>query len=289
MDDSSVDPLLEEYSYPTMFGDAEVFTLETEDDVPVRVLYVAGGFQSATFLGERRFEPVFAYYRAIDCVFDLRPVRRMLMIGGGAFSYPKHLLTSDDARLRASSIDVVEIDPAIVDIARRHFFLDEVERAHGSGLGGSGRLGIVVADGVEVLRNAAPASYDVVVNDSFDGVNLTSGLLAPESLAAAKRALVEGGLYLVNVVAETPEEAEPFARALRAAFAHVAFLPCPDEDFAGSANNLIIASDEPLVRDAKKGAWPRDFWDCYGAFADDDCFWQTAELGWALDSPRELF
>lgn len=244
MGESRVDPLLEEYTYPTMFGDAEVFTLETEDGVPVRVLYVAGGFQSATFLGDRRFEPVFAYYRAIDRVFDLRPVRRMLMIGGGAFSYPKHLLTSGGVRLRQASIDVVEIDPVIVDIARRHFFLDEVERVHGPQ--GTGRLGVAVADGIDVLRNAEPATYDVVVNDSFDGVNLTSGLLAPESLAAAKCALVEGGLYLVNVVAETPEEVEPFACALRATFANVCLLSCPDDDFAGSANNLLLASDAPV-------------------------------------------
>ena len=90
------DELLEEFSYPTMFGEAQVFTLETDDEderecedtdakchgesggsdgaetendaserlesadtdqhgKPIRVLYVGGGFQSASYLGDARF------------------------------------------------------------------------------------------------------------------------------------------------------------------------------------------------------------------------------------------
>lgn len=242
---AEIDPLFEEYCIPTMFGDAEVFTLETDEGVPVRVLYVAGGFQSATYLGERRFAPVFEYYRAIDRTFDAgRAIDRVLMIGGGAFSYPKHFLTCEDERMTRVSIDVVEIDPAIVDIAREHFFLDEIERIHG--VQATGRLRIMVEDGAEVLRRADDGIYQLVVNDSFSGTDLTDGLLSPELLGEAKRAMTADGLYVVNAVAETPEEAEPFARLLHVAFAHVYLLPCPDEEFDGSSNNLLVASDEPV-------------------------------------------
>ena len=237
----TANPLCEEYTYPTMFGDGEVFTLETDDGEPVRALYVGGGFQSATYLGKRRFEPVFAYCRGIDCVFDLRTVHTMLMIGGGAFSYPKHLLASNDPRMQGASIDVVEIDPAIVDIARRHFFLDEIESQHGPS--GTGRLGIIIDDGASVLQKTEPAAYDVVVNDSFDGTNPTSGLLAPRMLAAAKRTMTDGGLYLVNVVFDMLDNPDSFTQALHEAFSHVYLLHCPDDDFAGSENDLIIASD----------------------------------------------
>ena len=41
------DDLLEGHVYPTMFGDAEVFALQTEEGMPFRALYVGGGFQSA--------------------------------------------------------------------------------------------------------------------------------------------------------------------------------------------------------------------------------------------------
>ena len=240
--ENEVDSLLEECLYPTMFGKAEVFTLQTDEGTPVRVLYVGGGFQSATFLGIDRFKPVFAYYRAIDFVLEAaRPTSRMLMIGGGGFSYPKHLLMSGEPQHKDVCIDVVEIDPAIVDIARRHFFLDEVERLHGPS--GSGRLGIIVANGVQALRDAESGIYDVVVNDSFDGTDPAGMLLSPDALALAKRAMTPGGMYLLNVIADDAEQAVPPARVLKGAFAHVYLLPCPDEDFDGSSNNLLVASD----------------------------------------------
>ena len=245
-----IDPLLEEYAYPTMFGDAEVFVLQTEEGTPLRVLYVDGGFQSATYLDENRFKPVFAYCRAIDVVFRMeKSIRRMLMIGGGGFSYPNHLLMSDDQLHREASIDVAEIDPAIVDIARKHFYLDEVERLHGPQ--GTGRLGIIVADGAQVLRLSDPNSYDVVINDSFDGDKVTEALLSPRVLSDAKRAMSEGGIYLANIVAESPEQSKPYADVLHATFANVYLLPCPDDDFAGSSNSLLIASDVPLSTSGK--------------------------------------
>lgn len=239
------DVLLEEYTYPTMFGEAEVFTLQTEDETPVRVLYVGGGFQSATFLGINRFQPVFAYYRAIDFVFQLgNPINRMLMIGGGGFSYPKHLLMDAALLYQDVCIDVVEIDPAIVDIARKHFFLDEVERVHGPN--GTGRLGVIVADGMQALCMADADLYDVIVNDSFDGTEPTDALLCSEALAQAKRVMTAGGVYLVNAIVEDAYRAAPVASALKAAFNHVYLLPCPDEEFDGSSNNLLVASDAPI-------------------------------------------
>ena len=63
------------------------------DGKPVRVLQTGGVYQSATYLDERRMEPVFSYYRAFDHAFTLRPdTRRVLMIGGGGYAWPKHVL-----------------------------------------------------------------------------------------------------------------------------------------------------------------------------------------------------
>ena len=310
------DELLEEFSYPTMFGEAQVFTLETDDAVkreredadakchgesggaddagaendaserresagteqhskPIRVLYVGGGFQSASYLGDARFEPVFEYYRAFDHMFEsTRPINQVLMIGAGAYSYPKHLLTSRNN----TSIDVVEIDPAIVEIARKHFYVDELERRFGeNGTEQAGRLRTIVEDGVTFLAHAQSAAYDAVINDSFDGTNPTGLLLTPESIRQAKRCLTPGGLYLLNAVVddEAYEECEEFEeagstgnentqkheesprantnivdaamRALSEQFAFVYEIPCIDLEFSGADNYLVIATDEPCA------------------------------------------
>lgn len=229
-----------EYSYPSMFGDAEVFTMETEDGVPVRVLYVGGGFQSASYLGCDRFKPVFEYYRAFDHMFEAGiDIDRVLMLGGGGFSYPKHLLTSQPE----VGIDVVELDPAIVDIARRHFFVDELEAEHGAK--GTGRLGVYVEDGLDFLREAPDERYDVVINDSFDGANPTVGLLTSTALLEAKRTLRPGGLYMLNaVVGEGDNDVlRTFMEVVLEGFDNVYAISCFDEEFAGEENWLIVGTD----------------------------------------------
>ncbi|MGN0072242.1 MAG: spermidine synthase [Coriobacteriales bacterium] len=231
----------DEHSYPSMFGEAEVFTMQTDDGTPVRVLYVGGGFQSASYLGRRRMEPVFEYYRGFDHMFDPGiPVNRVLMLGGGGFSYPKHLLSS---RPGGPSIDVVEIDPAIVQIARKHFFVDELERKHGAG--GSRRLRCFEQDGLEYLRQAPPGFYDVVINDSFGGADPTVALLTRAALEEAKRCMVPGGLYLLNAVVPEvgPGLLNTFMELLLEAFENAYAISCYDEEFAGEENWLVVGTD----------------------------------------------
>lgn len=229
-----------EYTYPSMFGTAEVFTLTTESNQPVRVLNVGGGFQSATYLGSKRFEPVFEYYRAFDHMFDSgNKVSRVLMLGGGGFSYPKHLLTTT----KSVSIDVVEMDPAIVEIARKHFFVNELEQRYCHGK--NARLGIYISDGLSFLANADDCAYDAVINDAFDGANPVVGLLTSSALLEAKRLLKKDGLYMLNaVIAEEDREMlHTYMEILLEGFSNVYAIRCFDEEFTGEDNWLLIASD----------------------------------------------
>lgn len=248
---SEEDPLLQEFTYPSMFGPAEVFALETEDGTPVRVLYVGGGFQSVTYLGNRRFEPVFAYYRALDALFQTEPdlpQDRILLIGGGGFSYPKHLLTTR----KHTAIDVVEIDPAIIKIARDHFFLDQIEAQHGPA--GTNRLRSFAADGLAFLKRSPDQAYSTIINDSFDGTAPTAHLLSAQALTQARRCLVPNGLYMLNLVVDEERDdvealtaaqqtLEQVRAALAGAFAHVFEQVCVDEEFGGADNHLFVATD----------------------------------------------
>ena len=236
-------------------GPALIRTVSGSDGAPVRVLQQGGVFQSATYLDERRFEPVFAYYRGFDAMFEAEDamqfrtghgIRRVLMFGGGGYSYPKHLLTSrSDVRL-----DVVEIDPAATDIARNWFFLSELKlRLANPALSQGNELRIYTADGRSYLETAGlrDARYDVIVNDAFEGRVPVRRLATLEAARLAKARLTPGGLYLINVVSEEGGEDLTFLRdelaTLQQVFDAVHILDVTDERFGREANYLVIATD----------------------------------------------
>lgn len=232
----------------TMFGAAYVYDVETEDGDPVRLLEVGGVFESATYLDERRYEPTFEYYRAFDHLFEAySQPDHVLMIGGGGYAYPKHFVASQPH----GAMDVVEIDPVIVRIAREHFFLNDLIKEFRTQE--TGRLNLVTADGRAFLeerahgaREGAAPRYDAIINDSFSGAEATTSLLDEAGLTAVKACLVEGGLYLINVICDVEEDARELLdvlRCLRSRFESVHVIPCVDEVFGDEDNNLVIATD----------------------------------------------
>lgn len=274
-----------------------VYTMHDVAEEPVRVLRQGGVFQSATYMGARRFQPVFAYIRAFDCFFDLVPApspdyrRTVLMLGGGAFSYPKHLLTAH----QNIDLDVVEYDEAMVRAAHRWFFLDELEERlsraetmQGNSLrifttdarafleafpfGGeaesiaaassgcdAGEPAMVDSDRGSTRDLTGRARYDVIINDTFSGACPVASMATVEAARALRRRLAPEGLYLTNVVSRSAGRDVGFLRdeaaTLRCVFKHVWIVPVPDEAFAGEDNYLLIASDANRCVD---GAVPYD-------------------------------
>lgn len=226
----------------TMFGPAFIHNTTGDNGERVRALQVGGAFQSATYMDERRFEPCFEYYRAFDHVFEASvPIKDMLMIGGGGFAYPKHVMSKRPEEVKMT---VVEIDPAIVRIAKRWFYVDELIRRFD--LERTGRMKIEVTDGRDFLAAAPSSSFDAILNDSFEGVAPTVGLLSVACLRQAKRVLRPGGIYMVNAVMF--EEELPllntYMELLGEVFEHVCVIPCVDEEFSGAGNYLVIGSSQ---------------------------------------------
>ena len=241
-------------------GLALVRTRRAPDGSRIRVLQQGGVYQSATYVDERRFDPVFAYQRAFDAVFDAEGrmfvasghgISRVLALGGGGYAWPKHALMRR-ARLQ---MEVVEIDPAIICAAWRWFFVGELKRRAGE------RLQLIVADG-RVFLDRSGASYDVIVNDTFAGREPVRSLSTVEAVRAARDRLTPGGIYAVNVVSASDGTDLSFLRdtvaTLVEVFAHVHVIPATDEAFGGEDNYLVIATDGDYAFD---GAIPfdRDF------------------------------
>lgn len=277
----------------TRSGIGRVHMVRSPEGEPVRVLQEDGVFQSATYLGDRCFEPVFAYYRGFDAMFEAangpghpaRSVRRVLMIGGGGFAYPKHLLTKRDD----IDMDVVEFDPAIVRAARRWFYLDELEARLADPTTSRGnRLRVIEEDGRAYLERlaaeaarpraampaantglagargagAAPESYDAIVNDAFTGREPAHGLSTVEAARAVHGCLAADGLYLENVVSRDDGRDVSFLRdrvaTLLSVFAHVHVLQTSDAEFGGEDNYLVVATDGS-ARFAEAIAYDDDF------------------------------
>ncbi len=224
-------------------GLALVYTTRDDAGRRVRVLSAGGVFQSATYLDERRMEPVFAYYLALGRLFELRPeARSVLAIGGGGFAFPK-LVAAEHPGVR---VDVAEIDPAVIRAARRWFFLDE---AVALARAGGGDLRVACEDGRALLeRGAGP--YDAVVLDAFVGADPVRSLATLEALRAVRRSLVPGGLCLANVVSREGGADVSFLRSVVATalmvFSHVEVALATDETHAAEDNYLVVASDGPI-------------------------------------------
>lgn len=217
---------------------ASVFSVKGPRNETVRVLNVGGAYQSATYMGERRHEPVFEYYRAFDAAFSCNiPVRRALMIGGGGCAWPKHAASKH----RDLRIDVIEEDACIIDIARRYFFVGDLEKA--------GALRLIAAEGRSYLERTAQ-TYDAILNDAFSGTEPARGLATVEAARAIARKLNPGGIYLSNVVSRGRGSDLSFlcdtAATLREVFATVQVIPCPDSEYSDEDNFLVAATDGPL-------------------------------------------
>ena len=238
--------LLPHRSVETAFGNCDVIISLDQEGRSVRLMRMGESLQSATYLDKRWNIPPFEYIKAFDHMFEASspsglPIKKVLMIGGGGFSYPKHLLTThEDVR-----IDVIEIDPLIVDIARESFFLDKLERLLAEE-GREDQLRIIIQDGIDFLAST-DETYDVIINDSFEGACATADFLTLSGIDLIASRLENGGLYMTNVVVDFTREGasglHSFMTALDARFEHVTIIDASDESFGGADNYLVVASD----------------------------------------------
>jgi spermidine synthase len=115
-------------------------------------------------------------------------VTKVLFIGGGGFSGPKYFLQN----YPNISVDVVEIDPKVVEVAQEYFFLDE----------SNPKLDIYIQDAREFL-NKHPESYDIIVLDAFSKSYVPFHLMTVEFYKLLSDKLSNGGVVISNHIGST--------------------------------------------------------------------------------------
>lgn len=221
--------------YRGQAGPIFVYNITGADGTPLRIMRQGGVYQSATFLDDRRYDAPFEYLRSFDRMFEANlDIENVLMIGGGGFAYPKHMLSRHDN----TAMVVAEIDPEVTRAALEDFFLYEALQRFGAK-----RLGITNEDGCAYLRHTS-RTFDAVINDAFDGAAPDNNLGGVSGAVLVKSKLNEGGLYLTNVVADPDsDEMQDTLSSLGLVFKNVYVIPCIDEDYASEDNYLLIATD----------------------------------------------
>ncbi len=167
--------------------------------------------------------------------------RRVLMVGGGGYSFPKHLMrTRTDLEL-----DVVEIDPVFTKLARNHFGFDP-DAAKGQ------RIEIHHQDARRFL-NQTHAPYDVIILDAFSShYSVPFQLTTREAMERISVNLADRGVVVVNLISAVSGSDGRMLRALLATMDAVftqveTFLVADPADPERVQNIVLIAGNSPLL------------------------------------------
>jgi spermidine synthase len=205
--------------------------LSVVDEEGVRTLYLGGAPQSATYL-DGRDGYVFDYtsYLHIPMLFQ-KDVDRVLFIGGGGFTTPKRYLQE----YPNVTVDVVELDPEVIDVAREYFDVPETDR-----------LNVIQGDGREFLEET-DRSYDVIVLDAYRKDRVPYHLTTVEFMRLTKSRLDADGVLMANVISARSGSGSQFFRAeyrtMQQAFAHVYAFPTSDTELLQNIELLAIKSE----------------------------------------------
>lgn len=173
-------------------------------------------------------ESTMPYTRTVAASYLLKPdIREALMIGLGSGGVGHYL----SKRVPDLSIEYVEIDPAVADLAKRYFFFET-----------GPRLKVDVQDGRNFLRTSN-RTWDFIYCDAYIGQSVPFHLTTVQFLDEVKRHLKPGGVFGLNLAAGlTDPFSQAIYRTVRERFDTVhLFLP------QRAPNILIMATAAPLT------------------------------------------
>lgn len=232
-------------------------TVDASSQRNVRTMRINAEQHSSMFLDQDGL--VFPYTRYYHLARHFAPgFRNALMIGGGAFSYPKDYL----ATYPEAVIDVVEIDPGVTALAKTHFNLKDHPR-----------LQIFHEDGRTYL-NRNQKKYDVVFGDMFGSYySIPFQLTTKETVQKLYDALNDQGVVILNTISAIEGDKGRFLQAEYATykeiFSQVYLFPVIDsQDGHLTQNTMLVAlkslhpadfhSEDPVLNEYLQHLWKKE-------------------------------
>ncbi len=206
--------------------------LTVVEDGDTRHLRFESSFQSGMYLDDP-FRTRYRYTDFLQLPLAYNPrVKNILFIGLGGGSAQKRVWR-DFPRL---DLEVVELDPAVRDVAYRYFELPR-----------SQRLKVSVEDGRRFLVRER-REWDAIVIDAYFSDSLPFHMTTVEFLELVRSRLAPGGIVASNLIGAVSGDGSTLFRSMyktyRAAFPTVAVHP---EGKIGPLQNIILIATEGAV------------------------------------------
>lgn len=165
-------------------------------------------------------------------------VERVLIVGGGDGGILREVL-----RHAVDHVTQVEIDKAVVEMAQEYL------PNHSAGAYDDDRLELVIADGIDFVRDCT-SEFDVVIVDSTDPIGPGEALFTDDFYGHAKRSLAEGGVLVTQngVPFFQPDELKTTHHRLRNQFVDAYFYCAPIPTYYGGFMSFGWASDNAQLR-----------------------------------------
>ncbi len=186
---------------------------------------------------------IFDYTKLMLAALYIKPdPQKILFIGLGGATIPKALMKL----LPNVKIDVVEIDPEVIKIAKEYFSFSSTDN-----------IKIFEQDGVDFVKKATPETYDIVFLDGFDVNYIPPAFLTSEFTDSLKKILTKTGIACVNTFLAS-ESYQLESQLYQNSFGGIINL-------IGGGNRVILVSNDQfpshvrIVRQAEK--WQKNFKD----------------------------
>lgn len=177
-------------------------------------------------------ELVNEYTKYYDLAKHFKPdFKETLMLGGAGYSYPKSFLN----KYEDATIDVVEIDPKITELAKKYFNLKDDKR-----------LAIYHED-ARVYLNKTDKKYDVIFGDAFSSRHsLPYHLTTVETVKRKHDILNDDGVVILNIISSIDGDQGRFLRAeyktYKSVFPQVYLFPVQFPKDKTAVQNVILVA-----------------------------------------------
>ncbi|QQS44378.1 fused MFS/spermidine synthase [Candidatus Roizmanbacteria bacterium] len=214
----------------TPYSDYFILQYEDNGDIFRMLMTDFAGVQSKHKMGHRdELAAAYSRFFTLPACYNLNS--RVLLIGGGAFTYPNYY----SSQFPDGEMDAVEIDPALTSIAREYFEL----------AADTEQVRIINEDG-RVYLNRNTKKYDTILVDAYANSIPPFQLTTKEAIEKMYDSLEKNGLLIMNVLSviddKKPTLVDVEMKTVQEVFGNITvYQVMKDKDFEETQGFILVA------------------------------------------------